>query len=233
MDMMSRQSVLVVEDEEDILEVIRFNLEKDGYEVHQALSGEKALQVIANNLPSLVLLDLMLPGINGLDLCRIFKQNDRTKAIPVIMLTAKSEDADIVAGLEMGAEDYITKPFSPRVLVARVRTILRRRESGVKDDSSVIQVEGMQIHPGRHEVTMGDNVVDLTPSEFRILHYLARRPGWVYSRDQIIDAIRGHGYVVTDRAIDVQVVGLRKKLGDYGKLIETVRGIGYRFRDRR
>ena len=231
--MMSRQSVLVVEDEEDIMEVIRFNLEKEGYEVHQALSGEKALQVIENNLPSLVLLDLMLPGINGLDLCRIFKQNDRTKAIPVIMLTAKSEDADIVAGLEMGAEDYITKPFSPRVLVARVRTIFRRRESGVKDDSSVIQVEGMQIHPGRHEVTMGDNVVDLTPSEFRILHYLARRPGWVYSRDQIIDAIRGHGYVVTDRAIDVQVVGLRKKLGDYGKLIETVRGIGYRFRDRR
>ena len=231
--MMSKQSVLVVEDEEDIMEVIRFNLEKEGYEVNQALSGEKALQVIENNLPSLVLLDLMLPGINGLDLCRIFKQNDRTKAIPVIMLTAKSEDADIVAGLEMGAEDYITKPFSPRVLVARVRTILRRRESGVKDDSSVIQVEGMQIHPGRHEVTMGDNVVDLTPSEFRILHYLARRPGWVYSRDQIIDAIRGHGYVVTDRAIDVQVVGLRKKLGDYGKLIETVRGIGYRFRDRR
>ncbi len=231
--MMSRQSVLVVEDEEDIMEVIRFNLEKEGYEVNQALSGEKALQVIENNLPSLVLLDLMLPGINGLDLCRIFKQNDRTKAIPVIMLTAKSEDADIVAGLEMGAEDYITKPFSPKVLVARVRTILRRRESGVKDDSSVIQVEGMQIHPGRHEVTMGDNVVDLTPSEFRILHYLARRPGWVYSRDQIIDAIRGHGYVVTDRAIDVQVVGLRKKLGDYGKLIETVRGIGYRFRDRR
>ncbi len=231
--MMSRQSVLVVEDEEDIMEVIRFNLEKEGYEVNQALSGEKALQVIENNLPSLVLLDLMLPGINGLDLCRIFKQNDRTKAIPVIMLTAKSEDADIVAGLEMGAEDYITKPFSPRVLVARVRTIFRRRESGVKDDSSVIQVEGMQIHPGRHEVTMGDNVVDLTPSEFRILHYLARRPGWVYSRDQIIDAIRGHGYVVTDRAIDVQVVGLRKKLGDYGKLIETVRGVGYRFRDRR
>ena len=231
--MMSRQSVLVVEDEEDIMEVIRFNLEKEGYEVNQALSGEKALQVIENNLPSLILLDLMLPGINGLDLCRIFKQNDRTKAIPVIMLTAKSEDADIVAGLEMGAEDYITKPFSPRVLVARVRTIFRRRESGVKDDSSVIQVEGMQIHPGRHEVTMGDNVVDLTPSEFRILHYLARRPGWVYSRDQIIDAIRGHGYVVTDRAIDVQVVGLRKKLGDYGKLIETVRGIGYRFRDRR
>ena len=223
----------MVEDEEDIMEVIRFNLEKEGYEVNQALSGEKALQVIENNLPSLVLLDLMLPGINGLDLCRIFKQNDRTKAIPVIMLTAKSEDADIVAGLEMGAEDYITKPFSPRVLVARVRTILRRRESGVKDDSSVIQVEGMQIHPGRHEVTMGDNVVDLTPSEFRILHYLARRPGWVYSRDQIIDAIRGHGYVVTDRAIDVQVVGLRKKLGDYGKFIETVRGIGYRFRDRR
>ena len=230
---MSRQSVLVVEDEEDIMEVIRFNLEKEGYEVNQALSGEKALQVIENNLPSLVLLDLMLPGINGLDLCRIFKQNDRTKAIPVIMLTAKSEDADIVAGLEMGAEDYITKPFSPRVLVARVRTIFRRRESGVKDDSSVIQVEGMQIHPGRHEVTMGDNVVDLTPSEFRILHYLARRPGWVYSRDQIIDAIRGHGYVVTDRAIDVQVVGLRKKLGDYGKFIETVGGIGYRFRDRR
>ena len=168
--MMTRQSVLVVEDEEDIMEVIRFNLEKEGYEVHQALSGEKALQVIENILPSLVLLDLMLPGINGLDLCRIFKQNDRTKAIPVIMLTAKSEDADIVAGLEMGAEDYITKPFSPRVLLARVRTVLRRMEIGVKDDSSAIQVEGMQIHPGRHEVMMGENVVDLTQSEFRILH---------------------------------------------------------------
>ena len=231
--MMSRQSVLVVEDEEDIMEVIRFNLEKEGYEVNHALSGEKALQLSEKKLTTLVLLDLMLPVIHGLDLCRIFKQNDRTKAIPVIMLTAKSEDADIVAGLEMGAEDYITKPFSPRVLLARVRTVLRRRETGVKDDSSVIQVEGMQIHPGRHEVTMGENVVDLTPSEFRILHYVARTPGWVYSRDQIIDAIRGHGYVVTDRAIDVQVVGLRKKLGDYGKFIETVRGIGYRFRDRR
>ena len=174
----------------------------------------------------------MLPGISGLDLCRKLKQQDDTRQIPIIMVTAKTEDADIVAGLELGAEDYITKPFSPRVLIARVRSVLRRQKIGVIDESNIINFDGILINPGQHKVSINDTRLDLTPSEFRILHFLARRPGWVYTRDQIIDAVRGEGYAITDRAIDVQVVGLRKKMGGFGAWIETVRGIGYRFREK-
>ena len=229
---MSKSTIVVVEDEEDIYEVVRYNLEKEGFHVHGAFSGEIAQQKIKVHQPDLVLLDLMLPGISGLDLCRKLKQQDDTRQIPIIMVTAKTEDADIVAGLELGAEDYITKPFSPRVLIARVRSVLRRQKIGVIDESNIINFDGILINPGQHKVSINDTRLDLTPSEFRILHFLARRPGWVYTRDQIIDAVRGEGYAITDRAIDVQVVGLRKKMGEFGAWIETVRGIGYRFREK-
>ena len=229
---MSKSTIVVVEDEEDIYEVVRYNLEKEGFHVHGAFSGEIAQQIIKVHQPDLVLLDLMLPGISGLDLCRKLKQQDDTRQIPIIMVTAKTEDSDIVAGLELGAEDYITKPFSPRVLIARVRSVLRRQKIGVIDESNIINFDGILINPGQHKVSINDTRLDLTPSEFRILHFLARRPGWVYTRDQIIDAVRGDGYAITDRAIDVQVVGLRKKMGEFGAWIETVRGIGYRFREK-
>ena len=229
---MSKSTIVVVEDEEDIYEVVRYNLEKEGFHVHGAISGEIAQQKIKVHQPDLVLLDLMLPGISGLDLCRKLKQQDDTRQIPIIMVTAKTEDADIVAGLELGAEDYMTKPFSPRVLIARVRSVLRRQKIGVIDESNIINFDGILINPGQHKVSINDTRLDLTPSEFRILHFLARRPGWVYTRDQIIDAVRGEGYAITDRAIDVQVVGLRKKMGGFGAWIETVRGIGYRFREK-
>ena len=229
---MSKSTIVVVEDEEDIYEVVRYNLEKEGFHVHGAFSGEIAQQLIKVHQPDLVLLDLMLPGISGLDLCRKLKQQDDTRQIPIIMVTAKTEDSDIVAGLELGAEDYITKPFSPRVLIARVRSVLRRQKIGVIDESNIINFDGILINPGQHKVSINDTRLDLTPSEFRILHFLARRPGWVYTRDQIIDAVRGEGYAITDRAIDVQVVGLRKKMGEFGAWIETVRGIGYRFREK-
>jgi two-component system alkaline phosphatase synthesis response regulator PhoP len=229
---MSKYTILAVEDEEDILELIRYNLEKEGYQVIGALSGEAARPLVAQKSPDLILLDLMLPGIGGLDLCRALKQSERTRHIPVVMLTAKSEDADVVAGLEIGADDYITKPFSPRVLLARVRAVLRRSGSGPVAEDAVLVVETLRIHPGRHEVTLAGETIHLTLTEFKILHFLARHPGWVYTRDQIIDAVRGEDYAVTDRAIDVQIVGLRKKLGEQGNVIETVRGIGYRFKDR-
>ena len=229
---MSKSTIVVVEDEEDIYEVVRYNLEKEGFHVHGAFSGEIAHKKITAHQPDLVLLDLMLPGISGLDLCRKLKQQDDTRQIPIIMVTAKTEDSDIVAGLELGAEDYITKPFSPRVLIARVRSVLRRQKIGVIDESNIINFDGILINPGQHKVSINDTRLDLTPSEFRILHFLARRPGWVYTRDQIIDAVRGEGYAITDRAIDVQVVGLRKKMGGFGAWIETVHGIGYRFREK-
>jgi len=229
---MTKPTLLAVEDEEDILEVLRYNLEQEGYRVVGALSGEEAQRLIRSEPPDLILLDLMLPGLGGLDLCRILKQNEKTRHIPIIMLTAKSEEADVVAGLEMGAEDYVTKPFSPRVLTARVRTVLRRRQSAPEGGDTTLNLDGLYLHLGRHEVTVNGDPVNLTLTEFRILHHLARHPGWVYTRSQIVDAVRGEGYAITDRAIDVQVVGLRKKLGDKGALIETVRGIGYRFRDR-
>ena len=221
--------ILIVEDEEDILDVLKYNLHKAGYRTLEAPSGETARNLIREASPDLVLLDLMLPGINGLDLCRIFKKDEATRNIPIVMLTAKSSEADIVAGLEMGAEDYVVKPFSPRVLLARIQTVLRRNPASVPEPSSSLIFGSLEIHPGRHLVSIDGQQIPLTPTEFRILHFLARHPGWVYTRDQMIDATHGENYFVTDRAIDVQIVGLRKKLGESGNLIETVRGIGYRF----
>ena len=221
--------ILIVKDEGDILDVLKYNLRNAGYLTLEAPRGETARNLIRETSPDLILLDLMLPGINGLDLCKIFKKDEATRNIPIVMLTAKSSEADIVAGLEMGAEDYVVKPFSPRVLLARIQTVLRRNPASVPEPSSSLIFGSLEIHPRSHLVSIDGQQIPLTPTEFRILHFLARHPGWVYTRDQMIDATHGENYFITDRAIDVQIVGLRKKLGESGNLIETVRGIGYRF----
>ena len=228
---MAKEKILVVDDEEDILELLRFNLSREGYQISCAASGEDALSLVRSEIPDLIVLDLMLPGMDGLEVTRRLKNNLSTKDIPIVMLTAKGEEADIVTGLELGADDYITKPFSPRILVARVRAVLRRNVKEATDETSALRVHDLVIHPGRHEVVVEDKPVDLTFTEFGILNYLARRPGWVFTRFQIVDAIRGGDYPVTDRSVDVQIVGLRRKLGPAGKYIETVRGVGYRFKE--
>ncbi|MGD2126307.1 MAG: response regulator [Desulfobacteraceae bacterium] len=227
----AREKVLVVDDEEDILELLRFNLSKEGYQVACAASGEEALKSIRSDFPDLILLDLMLPGIDGLEVARRLKNDPDTKSIPIVMLTAKGEEADVVAGLELGADDYITKPFSRKILVARLRAVLRRGEGGEPEEKSILTIHDLVIHPGRHEVRIKGKPVQLTFTEFGILHFLARKAGWVFTRSQIVDAVRGDEYFVTDRSVDVQIVGLRRKLGNAGKYIETVRGIGYRFKE--
>ncbi len=223
--------VVVVEDDRDILELITYNLEREGYEVTGATTGEDGVEAARFGKPDVVLLDLMLPGIDGLEVCRRLKADPDTAHLPVVMVSAKGEETDIVTGLELGADDYITKPFSPKVLIARMRAVQRRRGRAPVSEDDVIKIDDIVIHPGRHEVTVVGEPVDLTFTEFRVLHILARRPGWVFTRQQIIDAIHGESYPVTERAVDVQVVGLRKKLGSAGERIETVRGVGYRFKD--
>jgi two-component system phosphate regulon response regulator PhoB len=228
---MPKVSILVVDDEEDILELVSYNLSRNGYDVQCVDTGEKALERVRKDHPDVIVLDLMLPGVDGLDVCRILKNDRATAHIPIIMLTAKGEEADVVTGLELGADDYMTKPFSPRVLLARLRAVLRRGSEAIDDDQAILRAHDVVINPGRHEVTVAGKPVDLTYTEFRLLHFLARRPGWVFTRNQIIDAVRGSDYPVTDRSVDVQVAGLRKKLGDRGAYIETVRGVGYRFKE--
>ena len=223
--------VHVIEDEEDIAKLIEYNLSLEGYRVAHYVTGEDGLKAVNSELPDLVLLDLMLPGIDGLQICRKLKSDENTAKIPVIMVTAKGEEEDIVRGLELGAEDYITKPFSPKVLMARVKAALRRLEEKPKSKDDVIEIRELIVHTGKHAVTIAGKKVDLTPSEFQILHLLSSRPGWVFTRSQIVDAIRGDDYAVTDRTIDFQMVGLRKKIGSMGEDIETVRGVGYRFRE--
>lgn len=174
----------------------------------------------------------MLPGADGFEICRRLGNNPETQQIPIVMLTAKGEEADIVTGLELGADDYITKPFSPKVLIARIRAILRRIRMEPIEEEAPLTIHDLVIHPGRHEVLVNKKRADLTSTEFRLLYFLASRPGWVFTRYQIVDALHGEDYPVTDRSVDVQIVGLRKKLGDKAaKYIETVRGVGYRFRE--
>jgi len=228
---MAKESILVVEDEEEIQELVAYNLEKEGYRVLRAASGEEALRRAKADVPDLVLLDVMLPGIDGLDVCRRLKRDAATEGVRIVMLTAKGEEADVVTGLEMGADDYVIKPFSPRVLVARVRAVLRRSLEETADEEAAIRVHNLVIHPGRHEVLADGRPVELTPTEFRVLHFLARRPGWVFTRCRIAGAVHGEDHVVTDRAVDVQIVGLRRKLGEAGRFIETVRSVGYRFKE--
>lgn len=228
--LMANESILIVDDEEDVLELVRYNLNRGGYHIETASSGEEALTKARKRLPDLVILDLMLPGIDGLEVCRQLKRDTKTDHIPIIMLTAKGEEADIVSGLELGADDYVTKPFSPKVLNARVRRILHRAAS--RDlEQPPMKIRDLTIDPARREVLVKGKPVNLTFTEFNILHALAKRPGLVLTRYQIIDSIHGDDYLVTDRAVDVQIVSLRRKLGSCGSYIETVRGVGYRFKD--
>ncbi len=230
---MAKETILVVEDEPDILELIRFNLEREGYETVLCESGEDGLEAVKTHRPDLILLDLMLPGLDGKSVCRKLKEDGNTRSIPVIMVTARGEESDIITGLELGADDYVTKPFSPKILTARIGAVLRRVEDhGVRtegDDSEVLEVHDLSIHTGRHEIRAGDVVIDVSSTEFGILKFLASRPGWVFTRRQILRGVHGEDHPVLDRSIDVQIASLRKKLGVHGGLIETVRGVGYRF----
>jgi two-component system alkaline phosphatase synthesis response regulator PhoP len=229
---MAKETILVVDDEEDILELVRYNLAREGYQVICAISGEKALEKAKNENLDLMILDLMLTGIDGLEVARRLKQKEKTSHIPIIMLTAKGEEADIVAGLELGADDYVTKPFSPRILMARVKAVLRRQTAEEENPEEIIHIHQLTIDPRRRHVLAGRESIDLTFSEFQILYFLARRPGWVFTRSQIVDAVRGDDYPVTDRSVDVQIVALRKKLDTFAHYIETVRGVGYRFKEK-
>jgi two-component system alkaline phosphatase synthesis response regulator PhoP len=228
---MAHESILAVEDDEDILQLLKYNLTKEGYRVTTVTSGEDGWQIARSAAPDLVLLDLMLPGIDGLEVCRRLKTDSKTGQVPIIMLTAKGEEADIVTGLELGADDYITKPFSTRVLLARVRTVLRRRSAAPPQEDALLKIHELVIDPGRHEVLLRGQALDLTATEFRLLHLLARRPGWVLTRANIVEGLHGNDYPVTDRAVDVKIVALRKKLGSAADYIETVRGVGYRFKE--
>jgi two-component system phosphate regulon response regulator PhoB len=230
---MNRKKILVVDDEEDIRKLLFYNLSREGYDVECTETGEDALTRVRSHGYELVVLDLMLPGINGLDVFRAMKAEARTARIPVLMLTARGDDVDVVAGLELGADDYVTKPFSPRVLTARIRALLRRYEEVPEDPDKeeLITRHNLVINTTKHEVLVDGVPVDLTATEFALLAHLARRPGWVFTRTRIIDAVKGDNCAVTDRSVDVQVVGLRRKLGGAGDLVETVRGVGYRFKE--
>ena len=229
---MSKPTVLIVEDEPDIAELIRFHCERDGMESVSVGTGKVALERAKREPPDLVILDLMLPDVGGLEICRRLKQWPETRDVPVVMVTAKGEESDIVTGLEIGADDYVVKPFSPRILMARVRTVLRRRTESTttSDEQRLERLEArLVIDPERHIVTICGAPAELTVTEFGILNHLAQRPGFVRTRDQIISAVHGRNVVLSSRTIDVHVTALRKKLGELAWCVETVRGVGYRF----
>jgi two-component system, OmpR family, alkaline phosphatase synthesis response regulator PhoP len=226
---MTETTILVVEDEEDIQELIVFNMKKEGCKVDRADSGSDAIRMAREIHPDLMILDLMLPGLNGLEVCQQIRDNKELADMPIIMVTAKGEESDIVAGLEMGADDYVTKPFSVKILLTRVKALLRRKNGGSLEEEGILRFPDLEINVGKHETLVCGQQIKLTHSEFAILHALALRPGWVFTRTQIVNAIRGDDYAVTDRSIDFQIVGLRKKLDTVSHYIETVRGVGYRF----
>jgi len=231
--LLKTEKIVVIEDEDDILEVIAYNLKREGYEVITSTSGEDGLDKIEKASPQLVVLDLMLPEIDGLELCRKLKSDPLTRSIPVIMVTAKGEESDVVLGLGVGADDYVTKPFSPRELVARVKAVLRRSRARPEGDSRErIARAGVIIDPQRHDVQVDGETVSLTATEFRLLHFLASHPGRVFTRDHLLARVIGEDAIVIDRNIDVHVRSIRKKLGPHRELIETIRGVGYRFKDK-
>ncbi len=225
---MGKTRILVVDDEEDIAELVRYNLVAAGYDVILADSGEKAVRLARIEPFDLVVLDLMLPGISGIEVAGMLKADPKTQNLPIIMLTARGEEADVISGLKL-ADDYVTKPFSPKVLSARISAVLRRKSEPSEKD--ILHRGDISIDPGRRRVTVCGEPVELYFSEFQILVMLCKRPGWVFTRSQIVDSVRGDNYSVTERSVDVQIAGLRKKLGSHGHYIETVRSVGYRFKE--
>ena len=232
---MAKQTILIVEDEPDIADLIRFHLTREGFDAGIVPSGRIALDVLRKRPPDLLILDLMLPDVDGLEICRRLKWDDETRRIPILIVSAKGEESDIVTGLELGADDYVTKPFSPRVLMARVRNVLRRSAEagppGTSPGAITLADRRLVIDPQRHTVTIDGAPVELTKTEFDILHTLGSRRGFVRTRDQIIAAIHGSNVVQASRTIDVHVTALRRKLGELGRIVETVRGVGYRLSD--
>jgi len=236
---MADMKILIVDDEEPIRELIRYNVEKEGYTSVTAPNGTTALNLTRSDKPDIIILDLMLPDMSGLDVCRVLKNDRTTAAIPIIMVTAKTEDSDIVTGLELGADDYVTKPFSPKVLTARIKSVLRRTEFAsaecAKDPLSEIEIRGIRVIPKRHEIYVNSKLEEFSATEFAILSYLMHHAGQVFSRQQLINSIKGDSYPVTERSIDVQILNIRHKIGDTADasqpVIETIRGVGYRFCD--
>lgn len=224
--------ILIVEDERDIVELLRYNLREADFKVDAVRNGADALQRAVDNPPDLILLDLMLPEVDGLIVCRLLKNDPRTKKIPVVMLTAKTEESDRVTGLELGADDYITKPFSPREVVLRINAVLRRLKAGNEaEEENQIQTHGVTIDLDRHQVLTEDGAIDLTATEFKLITMFARSPGRVFNRDVLMDIIWGQEYYGVDRTVDTHVSRLRRKLGDLGQHIETVYGVGYRLKE--
>ena len=228
---MQKGTICIVEDEEDIRDILEIQLKREGYTPVAAETGEEGLELARDKIPQLILLDLMLPGMDGFDVCRALRQDKSTRDIPIIMLTARGEESDIITGLEIGADDYITKPFSPRVVVSRIKSVLRRGSRSTGSPDGRIEYGPVHIDQPRHIVSLDGKPLDLTATEFKLLAFLCGRPGWVFTRQQIVDNVRGEDYAVTERSVDVQVVGLRKKMGEHAEYIETVRGVGYRARE--
>ena len=226
-----KKRVLVVDDERDIVEMITFNLQRAGYEVICAYNGLDAVDLAQKHLPDLIVLDLMLPGIDGTEVTRRLKSDGRTEGIPLVMLTAKGEETDVVVGLTLGADDYVTKPFSVKILLARLAAVLRRREGQSSGDSNILRAGPLEMDTSKHEVVIEGNIAKLTLTEFKVLSALVGARGRVLTRDQLMDKAMGTDVFVTDRAIDVHITSIRKKLGDSAWLVHTVRGVGYRLRE--
>ena len=230
--MITNKKILIIEDDKDIRDLISFNLSNNSYKTILSKDGEKGIEKAKNEKPDLVLLDLMLPGIHGLDVCKILKTDSSLNKVSIIMLTALGQEEDIIKGLEAGADDYITKPFSFKILLARIKSVLRRKKTKESSNKGPVNLYGVKIDPQTRQVIINENELKLTFTEFQILYLLASHPGWVFTRYQIIDKIRSDNNSVTDRSVDFQIVGLRKKMNNLGKLIETIRGVGYRFKSK-
>ena len=228
---MKKPKIVVIEDEVDILEVINYNLLKEGFDVCSALDGEEGLALIKKEVPDLVLLDLMLPGLDGIEICRKLKTDYSTRSIPIIMVTAKGEESDIVLGLGMGADDYMVKPFRPRELMARIRSVLRRGDF-IEEGEGVVSIDELIIDINRHEVKLEGKKIVLTAMEFKLLHFLASHPGQVFTRENLLNHVSSDDTFIIDRNIDVHIRSIRKKLNKHRELIETIHRVGYRFRDK-